>query len=70
MDTSRAEQAEGVQLVLTGKDLPIQFGILPVSQDEEALCGEKVRYVGDPVAAVVAGDELTVLDDGTLEIRL
>jgi 4-hydroxybenzoyl-CoA reductase subunit alpha len=48
-----------VHLALTGADLPIEFGILPVSQDEEALCGEKVRYVGDPVAAVVARDEQT-----------
>ena len=62
IDSSRAEEAAGVQLVLTGKDLPIEFGILPVSQDEEALCGEKVRYVGDPVAAVVARDELTATE--------
>jgi CO/xanthine dehydrogenase Mo-binding subunit len=57
LDTSRALAHPDVQLVLTGADLPIEFGILPVSQDEEALCGEKVRYVGDPVAAVVARDE-------------
>ncbi len=62
IDTSRALAHPGVQLVLTGKDLPITFGILPVSQDEEALCGEKVRYVGDPVAAVIAGDELTAFE--------
>ena len=43
-------------------DLPIEFGILPVSQDEEALCGEKVRYVGDPVAAVIADDEQTATE--------
>jgi 4-hydroxybenzoyl-CoA reductase subunit alpha len=59
IDTSRARAHPGVHLVLTGEDLPIQFGILPVSQDEEALCREHVRYVGDPVAAVVAKDELT-----------
>jgi 4-hydroxybenzoyl-CoA reductase subunit alpha len=51
-----------VHLVLTGRDLPITFGILPVSQDEEALCREKVRYVGDPVAAVIAADEQTATD--------
>ncbi|MGZ6142874.1 MAG: xanthine dehydrogenase family protein molybdopterin-binding subunit, partial [Myxococcales bacterium] len=44
--------------VLTGKDFPVPFGILPVSQDEHALCPEKVRFVGDPVAAVVATEEL------------
>jgi 4-hydroxybenzoyl-CoA reductase subunit alpha len=59
IDVSKAEAAPGVHRVLTGKDVPIEFGILPVSQDEEALCGKKVRYVGDPVAAVVAVDEIT-----------
>ena len=47
----------GVLAVLTGRDLPIPFGILPVSQDEHALCPDKVRFVGDPVAAVAALDE-------------
>ena len=32
----------------------MSFGILPVSQDEYPLAPEHVRYVGDPVAAVVA----------------
>ena len=59
LDTSRALAHPDVHLVLTGADLPIEFGILPVSQDEEAICGERVRYVGDPVAALVARDELT-----------
>ena len=57
IDVTKAQEMDGVHLVLTGKDLPIEFGILPVSQDEEALCGKQVRYVGDPVAAVVARDE-------------
>src|SRR5207245_2721060 len=57
VDASRARAMPGVQAVLTGEDLPIKYGILPVSQDEEALCSEKVRYVGDPVAAVAATDE-------------
>ncbi|HKC41076.1 MAG TPA: hypothetical protein VKC15_16160, partial [Gemmatimonadales bacterium] len=50
VDTSAAERLEGVIAVLTGKDLPIPFGILPVSQDEHALCLDKVRFIGDPVA--------------------
>ncbi len=56
----------GVVAAITGDELPILFGILPVSQDEEALCREKVRFVGDPVAAVAAVDEATAeaaLDD-------
>ena len=57
IDTSAAQQYAGVQAVLTGRDLPIPFGILPVSQDEHALCLEKVRFIGDPVAAVAATSE-------------
>src|ERR687896_743140 len=57
IDTSRAERHPGVVAVLTGRDLPIPFGILPVSEDEHALCPEHVRFVGDPVAAVAALDE-------------
>jgi len=45
-----------------GSELPIPFGILPVSQDEHALAVDKVRFVGDPVAAVVARDEATAND--------
>jgi 4-hydroxybenzoyl-CoA reductase subunit alpha len=59
IDTSAARRLPGVVAVLTGADLPIRFGILPVSQDEAALEGDKVRYVGDPVAAVAAVDEET-----------
>ena len=59
LDVAKAAAHPGVHLVLTGADLPIEFGILPISQDEQALCGDKVRFVGDPVAAVVARDEQT-----------
>ncbi len=62
IDTSRAERHPGVVAVLTGRDLPIPFGILPISQDEHALCPERVRFVGDPVAAVAALDEDTAAD--------
>src|SRR5947208_2943750 len=57
IDPSRAASVPGVKAVLTGKDLPIPFGILPVSQDEHALALDKVRFVGDPVAAVAATTE-------------
>src|SRR5207302_7864772 len=59
VDASAARRLRGVKAVITGEDLPIKFGILPVSQDERALEAEKVRYVGDPVAAVAAVDEET-----------
>src|SRR5438552_15004477 len=57
IDTAKAARAPGVKAVLTGKDLPIPFGILPVSQDEHALAPERLRFVGDPVAAVAATSE-------------
>ena len=59
VDASAARRIPGVHAVITGQDLPIKFGILPVTQDERALEHEKVRYVGDPVAAVAAVDEET-----------
>ncbi len=62
IDTARAEKHPGVHLVLTGKDFPVTFGILPVSQDEYPLAPERVRYVGDPVAAVIARDEQTAFE--------
>jgi 4-hydroxybenzoyl-CoA reductase alpha subunit len=46
-------------VTLVGAELPIPFGILPVSQDEHALAIDKTRFVGDPVAAVAAVDEET-----------
>jgi 4-hydroxybenzoyl-CoA reductase alpha subunit len=62
IDTSKAEKMKGVFAVLTGKSMPIPFGILPVSQDEHALAPDRVRYVGDPVAAVAAVDEDVAFD--------
>jgi 4-hydroxybenzoyl-CoA reductase subunit alpha len=57
IDTSRAEQLEGVVAVVVGKDAPNPYGILPVGHDEHALALDKVRYVGDNVACVVATSE-------------
>jgi len=57
IDVAEAARVPGVLGFLTGKDMPIPFGILPVSQDEHALCPEKVRFVGDPVVAVAAVTE-------------
>jgi 4-hydroxybenzoyl-CoA reductase alpha subunit len=62
MDIEKAKSHPGVHLVLTGKDFPVSFGILPVTQDEYPLAPEHVRYVGDPIAAVVAKDEQTATE--------
>jgi 4-hydroxybenzoyl-CoA reductase subunit alpha len=57
IDASHAEALEGVVAVVTGKDAPTPFGILPVGHDEHALALDKVRYVGDNVACVAAVNE-------------
>jgi len=62
IDTAKALAGPGVFAVITGQDLPIPYGILPVSQDEHALCVDKVRFIGDPVAAVAAMDEDVAFD--------
>jgi 4-hydroxybenzoyl-CoA reductase subunit alpha len=62
IDLSKALSVPGVISIITGKDLPIPYGILPVSQDELALCIDKVRFIGDPVAAVAAIDEDVAFD--------
>jgi 4-hydroxybenzoyl-CoA reductase subunit alpha len=59
IDATRAEQLDGVIAVVTGQDAPNPYGILPVGHDEHALALDKVRYVGDNVACVVAIDEAT-----------
>lgn len=59
IDTSRAEALEGVHAVVTGRDMPVKYGIIPWTRDEEPLCVERVRYIGDAVAAVAAVDEET-----------
>ena len=62
VDTDKARQHPGVHLVLTGQDFPVPFGIMPVSVDEYPLARERVRYVGDPIAAVIAVDEQTAVE--------
>jgi 4-hydroxybenzoyl-CoA reductase subunit alpha len=57
IDTSKADAFPGVVLTLTGATFPIPYGVLPVSHDEHALCQDRVRHVGDPVAAVIARSE-------------
>jgi 4-hydroxybenzoyl-CoA reductase alpha subunit len=66
IDTSQAMKLIGVKGIVTGKDtLGKKQGIwrrFPELCDEEMLCREKVRYIGDPVAAVAAIDEDTATE--------
>lgn len=57
IDVSKALKVKGVRSIITGKDLPISFGVLPISQDETSIAVDKVRFIGDIVAAVAADTE-------------
>ena len=59
IDVSAARATPGVHAVLTGEKYPTPFGVLPITHDETAIAVDKVRYIGDIVAAVAAQDERT-----------
>lgn len=57
IDASRAERLPGVKVVVTSKDAGlVRYGVSPARYDETLFCHDKVRYVGDEVAAVAAID--------------
>ena len=41
IDTEHARALPGVRAVITGADLPVRYGILPVHQDETALAVDR-----------------------------
>ncbi len=57
IDFQEALQLPGVHYIATGRELPVKFGVLPISQDETAMAVEKTRYAGEIVAAVAADTE-------------
>ena len=59
LDVSEALALPGVAAVLTGADCKVPFGILPIAMNEFPLARERVRYRGEPLAAVAAIDEAT-----------
>jgi len=69
IDASAALAMPGVHAVITGKDLPTFYGIIPWTEDEQALCEEKARYVGDAIAAVAADTEL-IAEEALAKIRV
>ena len=57
IDVSMAERLQGVRAVITATDAGmIRYGVSPARYDETIFCHEKVRYVGDEIAAVAAVD--------------
>jgi len=59
LDVTKARQLDGVVAVVTGDDCPHTYGVLPVAMNEYPLARERVRYRGEPVAAVAAVDAAT-----------
>ncbi len=59
LDVSKARALEGVMAVVTGEDCPYTYGVLPIAMNEYPLARDKVRYRGEPVAAVAAVDAET-----------
>ncbi len=53
IDTSKAWNVEGVRAVVTGKDEPDHY-VGKSIRDIPVLCWDKVRYIGDKIAAVAA----------------
>ena len=63
IDTSRARALPGVKAVITGADVSdVRYGVSPARYDEEVLAKDRVRYVGDEVAAVAAIDEAAAIE--------
>jgi 4-hydroxybenzoyl-CoA reductase subunit alpha len=59
VDVSEAVKLPGVRAIVTGADCDKCFGVLPVARTEHVLARERVRYRGEPVAAVAAIDDAT-----------
>jgi 4-hydroxybenzoyl-CoA reductase subunit alpha len=59
LDVSKARALAGILAVVTGDDCPYTYGVLPVAMNEYPLARERVRYRGEPVAAIAATDAET-----------
>jgi 4-hydroxybenzoyl-CoA reductase subunit alpha len=59
VDVSEALQVPGVKAIVTGAECDKTFGVLPIARSEHALARDRVRYRGEPVAAVAAVDDAT-----------
>lgn len=59
VDIDKALALPGVVAIITGKDSPIPYGIIPIAQNEHPMAQDRLRYRGEPVAAVAAIDAAT-----------
>ena len=56
LDASRAAELPGVVAIVTGADCALTYGVIPIAMNEYPMARDKVRYRGEPVAAVAAVD--------------
>jgi len=61
IDTAKAEAHPGVYAVCVGAEIPKSYCVIGWTPDEQAMATDKVRHVGDAVAAVAAVDEDTAI---------
>jgi 4-hydroxybenzoyl-CoA reductase subunit alpha len=59
LDVAKARALEGVVAIVTGEDCALTYGVLPVAMNEFPLARDRVRYRGEPIAAVAAVDAAT-----------
>ena len=63
IDLDRARRVPGVVDIVTGRDTAgVKWGVFAYTRDQELLPTERVRYVGDEVAAVAAETEEAALE--------
>lgn len=63
IDTTKAEKFPGVKAVITAREAGlVKYGVSPARYDETIFCHDKVRYVGDEIAAVAAVELETALE--------
>jgi 4-hydroxybenzoyl-CoA reductase subunit alpha len=59
LDLTKARALDGVVAVVSGADCARTYGVLPVAMNEYPLARDKVRYCGEPIAAIAAVDAAT-----------
>ncbi|MCA1990010.1 MAG: molybdopterin-dependent oxidoreductase [Desulfarculus sp.] len=63
VDASAARRLPGVRAVITAAEVgAVKYGVSPARYDETLFATDKVRYVGDEIAAVAAVDLATALE--------
>ena len=62
IDTSEAAALPGVRGIITGRDFPDVYFGSGALRDRRVMARDEVFYIGEPVAAVAADDEITAME--------